>query len=91
MIKQINHIAIVVEDMERALGFWRDALGLRRGAIVVVALSDRVALGLAVALALALLTGHGPGPGRHGGQLLAHPGQLLDGAGQPAGGGRQGS
>ena len=27
-IKQINHVAIVVEDMEKSLGFWRDALGL---------------------------------------------------------------
>jgi methylmalonyl-CoA/ethylmalonyl-CoA epimerase len=28
MIKRINHIAIVVEDVDAALGFWRDALGL---------------------------------------------------------------
>lgn len=28
MIKQIHHIAIVVEDLSAALGFWRDALGL---------------------------------------------------------------
>jgi methylmalonyl-CoA/ethylmalonyl-CoA epimerase len=28
MIKRIDHIAIVVEDLEAALGFWRDALGL---------------------------------------------------------------
>ena len=28
MIKSINHVAIVVEDLESALGFWRDALGL---------------------------------------------------------------
>lgn len=27
-IKQINHVAIVVEDMEKSLSFWRDALGL---------------------------------------------------------------
>lgn len=27
-IKKINHIAIVVEDIEAALGFWRDQLGL---------------------------------------------------------------
>jgi len=27
-IKQINHVAIVVEDMQKSLGFWRDALGL---------------------------------------------------------------
>jgi methylmalonyl-CoA/ethylmalonyl-CoA epimerase len=28
MIRRINHIAIVVDDLEGALGFWRDALGL---------------------------------------------------------------
>ncbi len=28
---RINHLAIVVEDMETALGFWRDALGLPLG------------------------------------------------------------
>ena len=27
-IKKIDHIAIVVEDIDAALGFWRDALGL---------------------------------------------------------------
>ena len=27
-IKKINHVAIVVEDMDDALSFWRDALGL---------------------------------------------------------------
>lgn len=27
-VKQINHVAIVVEDMEKALSFWRDALGM---------------------------------------------------------------
>jgi methylmalonyl-CoA/ethylmalonyl-CoA epimerase len=27
-IKQINHVAVVVDDMEKALGFWRDALGI---------------------------------------------------------------
>ena len=27
-VKQINHVAIVVEDIEKSLGFWRDALGL---------------------------------------------------------------
>ena len=27
-IKQINHVAIVVDDMEKSLSFWRDALGL---------------------------------------------------------------
>ena len=31
MIKRIAHIAIVVEDVEGALGFWRDALGLPLG------------------------------------------------------------
>lgn len=28
MVNRINHIAIVVEDLEAALHFWRDALGL---------------------------------------------------------------
>jgi methylmalonyl-CoA/ethylmalonyl-CoA epimerase len=28
MIKRIDHIAIVVEDIDKALGFWRDTLGL---------------------------------------------------------------
>ncbi|MBU0510673.1 MAG: methylmalonyl-CoA epimerase [Chloroflexi bacterium] len=27
-IKKINHVAIIVEDIDEALGFWRDALGL---------------------------------------------------------------
>ena len=27
-ITKINHVAIVVADIEQALGFWRDALGL---------------------------------------------------------------
>jgi methylmalonyl-CoA/ethylmalonyl-CoA epimerase len=27
-IKQINHVAIVVEDIDDALSFWRDALGI---------------------------------------------------------------
>ena len=27
-VKQINHVAVVVEDMAKALSFWRDALGM---------------------------------------------------------------
>lgn len=27
-IKKINHVAVVVEDMDLALSFWRDALGI---------------------------------------------------------------
>jgi methylmalonyl-CoA/ethylmalonyl-CoA epimerase len=27
-VKQINHVAVVVGDMDRALSFWRDALGM---------------------------------------------------------------
>jgi len=27
-VKQINHVAVVVEDMEKALSFWRDAMGM---------------------------------------------------------------
>lgn len=30
---RINHLAIVVEDLETALGFWRDALGLPLGSV----------------------------------------------------------
>lgn len=28
MIKRINHVAIIVPDLDQALGFWRDTLGL---------------------------------------------------------------
>lgn len=28
-IKQINHVAVVVDDMDKSLSFWRDALGLQ--------------------------------------------------------------
>lgn len=28
-IKAINHVAVVVEDMEESLSFWRDALGIQ--------------------------------------------------------------
>lgn len=27
-VKQINHVAVVVDDMDKALSFWRDALGM---------------------------------------------------------------
>lgn len=27
-IKAINHVAVVVDDMEKSLSFWRDALGI---------------------------------------------------------------
>lgn len=27
-VKQINHVAVLVQDMEKALSFWRDALGM---------------------------------------------------------------
>jgi methylmalonyl-CoA/ethylmalonyl-CoA epimerase len=27
-IQRINHVAVVVEDMEKSLAFWRDALGM---------------------------------------------------------------
>ncbi|RJP51537.1 MAG: methylmalonyl-CoA epimerase [Anaerolineaceae bacterium] len=27
-IKSINHVAVVVDDMEKSLAFWRDALGI---------------------------------------------------------------
>ena len=28
-IKAINHVAVVVEDMEKSLAFWRDVLGIK--------------------------------------------------------------
>ena len=28
-IKRINHVAVVVDDMEKALSFWQDALGIK--------------------------------------------------------------
>ncbi|MEW5938677.1 MAG: methylmalonyl-CoA epimerase [Chloroflexota bacterium] len=28
IVKQINHVAVVVDDMEKSLAFWRDALGM---------------------------------------------------------------
>jgi methylmalonyl-CoA/ethylmalonyl-CoA epimerase len=28
-IKQIDHVAVVVDDMEKSLSFWRDALGIQ--------------------------------------------------------------
>ena len=27
-VKQVNHVAVVVDDMEKAISFWRDALGM---------------------------------------------------------------
>ena len=27
-VKQVNHVAVVVDDMDKALSFWRDALGM---------------------------------------------------------------
>jgi methylmalonyl-CoA/ethylmalonyl-CoA epimerase len=33
LVKQINHVAVVVEDMEKALRFWRDALGIELHAL----------------------------------------------------------
>jgi methylmalonyl-CoA/ethylmalonyl-CoA epimerase len=27
-VKKINHVAVVVEDMQKSLSFWRDALGM---------------------------------------------------------------
>ena len=37
---QINHLAIVVEDLEESLSFWRDALGLPLGEIKEVQEED---------------------------------------------------
>lgn len=32
-IKKIHHVAVVVEDIDRSLSFWRDALGMPLGQI----------------------------------------------------------
>ena len=32
-VKQIDHIAILTDDLEGALGFWRDGLGMELGGI----------------------------------------------------------
>src|ERR1700687_4857359 len=37
MIKRIDHIAIVVDDIDGALNFWRDTLGLELTHVEVVA------------------------------------------------------
>jgi methylmalonyl-CoA/ethylmalonyl-CoA epimerase len=43
-VKQINHVAVVVDDMEKALSFWRDALGMElQGVRDVPAEKSRVA------------------------------------------------
>jgi methylmalonyl-CoA/ethylmalonyl-CoA epimerase len=33
VVAKINHLAIIVEDIDAALGFWRDALGLQLGKV----------------------------------------------------------
>ncbi|RPI28477.1 MAG: methylmalonyl-CoA epimerase [Chloroflexota bacterium] len=35
-IKRIDHIAVVVEDIDAALGFWRDGLGMKLEQVVDV-------------------------------------------------------
>ncbi len=43
-IKAVNHVAVVVEDMEKSLAFWRDALGMElRGLRDVPAEKSQVA------------------------------------------------
>ena len=37
MLKRIHHVGIVVDDLERALNFWRDTLGLQLLKSAVVA------------------------------------------------------
>ena len=36
VVRRFDHLAVVVEDIEQALGFWRDALGLTVERIVEV-------------------------------------------------------
>ncbi len=44
-IQRINHVAVVVDDMEKSLSFWRDALGIEiYGLRDVPAEQSRVAL-----------------------------------------------
>ena len=44
-IQRINHVAVVVDDMEKSLSFWRDALGIEmHGFRDVPAEQSRVAL-----------------------------------------------
>ncbi len=35
-VKRIDHIAVLVDDMEKNLSFWRDALGMELGGLVDV-------------------------------------------------------
>jgi methylmalonyl-CoA/ethylmalonyl-CoA epimerase len=35
-VKRIDHIAVLVDDMEKNLSFWRDALGMELGGVVDV-------------------------------------------------------
>lgn len=41
-IKRIHHVAILVEDIEEALRFWRDALGLEIGPIEEVSEQEAI-------------------------------------------------
>lgn len=36
VVRRVDHLAVVVEDLEAALGFWRDALGLTVERVVEV-------------------------------------------------------
>ncbi len=43
MIKKINHIAIIVPDLESSLAFWRDTLGLPLAHVEEVASQESIA------------------------------------------------
>ena len=47
-VTRINHVAVVVEDMEKSLAFWRDALGLQMTELRDVPRSFRLIPGMAV-------------------------------------------
>lgn len=76
-VKSIHHVAMVVADMQRSLGFWRDALGIGvRELLEVPAESSRIAFlpvaGAEVELVLPTLDDTGiarflqkRGPGMH--------------------------
>ena len=41
-VKKINHVALVVEDIDAALMFWRDALGLELEKMSTKSLASRL-------------------------------------------------
>ena len=46
VIKRIHHVAVLVEDIDQALLFWRDALGLETGPIEEVSEQEAIVVDL---------------------------------------------